>query len=192
MPRADQANVRNAPGLWYVDDTRCVRCDADRRLREILTEVDKDIPRENPLQDRRMAGSLAGGKTSRRPPRKIHHTLRSHHPPAPQTRNREYPAEKTEADPDRDLELELTKEKLNEKGRTKKGMDPIGVEQVHNVLDAALEHAFMMELIGRNPAAPVKPPKCPRKEAFVPKVSQVRALMSEAQQSSTTCRRSYI
>ena len=27
MPRADQANVRNASGLWYVD-TRCVRCDA--------------------------------------------------------------------------------------------------------------------------------------------------------------------
>ena len=27
MPRADQANVRNAPGLWYVDARR-VRCDA--------------------------------------------------------------------------------------------------------------------------------------------------------------------
>ena len=27
MPRADEPNVRNAPGLWYVD-TRCVRCDA--------------------------------------------------------------------------------------------------------------------------------------------------------------------
>ena len=39
MPRADQANVRNAPGLWYVD-TRCVRCDAARHWAPGLIEMD--------------------------------------------------------------------------------------------------------------------------------------------------------
>ena len=39
MPRADQANVRNAPGLWYVD-TRCVRCDAARHWGPGLIETD--------------------------------------------------------------------------------------------------------------------------------------------------------
>ena len=39
MPRADQANLRNAPGLWYVD-TRRVRCDAARRWAPGLIEMD--------------------------------------------------------------------------------------------------------------------------------------------------------
>ncbi len=71
-------------------------------------------------------------------------------------------------------------------------MDPIGVQQVHHVLDAALDQTYKMELIGRNPAALVAPPKCPSKEEFVPEVAQVRSLVSEAQQSATTCRRLYI
>ena len=39
MPRADQANVRNAPGLWYVDN-RCVRCDAETHRAPGLIEMD--------------------------------------------------------------------------------------------------------------------------------------------------------
>ena len=39
MPRADQANVRNASGLWYVDN-RCVRCDAARHWAPDLIEMD--------------------------------------------------------------------------------------------------------------------------------------------------------
>ncbi len=39
MPRADQANVHNAPGLWYVD-TRCARCDAARHWAPGLIEMD--------------------------------------------------------------------------------------------------------------------------------------------------------
>ena len=39
MPRADQANVRSAPGPWYVD-TRCVRCDAARNWAPGLIEMD--------------------------------------------------------------------------------------------------------------------------------------------------------
>ncbi len=40
MPRADQANVRNAPGLRYVD-TRCVRCAAARHWAPGLIEMDE-------------------------------------------------------------------------------------------------------------------------------------------------------
>ena len=54
------------------------------------------------------------------------------------------------------------------------GMDPKGVDQVHRVLNAALHDAFTMELIGRNPAAPVKPPKRPKKKVFIPEVSRVK------------------
>ena len=55
-------------------------------------------------------------------------------------------------------------------------MDPKGVEAVHNVLTAAMDHALKMELIGRNPVTLVTPPKSPKKRAFVPEVSQVHAL----------------
>ncbi len=65
----------------------------------------------------------------------------------------------------------------------KNGKDPIGVVAVHAVLKAALDQAVQMEVIGRNPAASVKPPRAPRKEAFVPEASQVRALLAEAEQS---------
>ena len=63
------------------------------------------------------------------------------------------------------------------------GMDPKGVDQVHRVLNAALPDAFTMELIGRNPAAPVKPPKRPKKKVFIPEVSRVKSLISEANRS---------
>ena len=39
MPRADQANIRNARGPWYVD-TRCVGCDAARHWAPGLIEMD--------------------------------------------------------------------------------------------------------------------------------------------------------
>ena len=39
MPRADRANVRNAPGPWYVD-TRRVKCDAARHWAPGLIEMD--------------------------------------------------------------------------------------------------------------------------------------------------------
>lgn len=59
-------------------------------------------------------------------------------------------------------------------------MDPKGAEQVHNVMNAVLELAYMLEEIGWNPTALVKPPTCPRKETFVPTKAQVQALMFEA------------
>ena len=42
MPRADQANLRNAPGLRYVDIRR-VRCDAARRWAPGLIEMDDAV-----------------------------------------------------------------------------------------------------------------------------------------------------
>ena len=58
-----------------------------------------------------------------------------------------------------------------------------GVEAVHNVLTAAMDHALKMELIGRNPVTLVTPPKSPKKRAFVPEVSQVHAFLAEAERS---------
>ncbi len=63
------------------------------------------------------------------------------------------------------------------------GKAPVGVVAVHTVLKAALEHAVEMEVIGRNPAASVKPPRAQRKPAFVPEERQVNALLAVAKAS---------
>ena len=67
-----------------------------------------------------------------------------------------------------DLETKL----LNE------GMDPIGVQMVHNVLSGAMKHALRMEIIFRDPVALVSPPSAPSTEAYSPGMEQVRALLA--------------
>ncbi len=174
----------NGKRIRKTETVKGKKADADRRLREILAEVDKGVtPTKTRYKvgewlDRWLDEKQAEGLREKTIDR-YEGIIRLHLKPAIGN----VPLEKLRPIQIRDLELDLTKEKLTENGETKEGMDPIGVEQVRNVLGAALEHAFMMELIGRNPAALVKPPKCPRKEAFVPDKAQVRALISEAQQS---------
>ena len=68
----------------------------------------------------------------------------------------------------KDLETKL----LNE------GMDRIGVRMVHNVLSGAMKHALRMELISRDPVALVSPPSAPSAEAYSPDMEQVRALLA--------------
>ena len=174
----------NSKRIRLTETVKGKKSDGERRLREILAEVDKGVtPTKTRYKvgewlDRWLDEKRAEGKRTKTIDR-YEGIIRLHLKPKIGT----VPLAKLRPIQIRDLELELTKEKLNEKGQTEEGMDPIGVEQVHNVLNAALEHAFMMELIGRNPAALVKPPKCARKEAFVPDKAQVQALISEAQQS---------
>ena len=65
--------------------------------------------------------------------------------------------------------------------RTEGGMSPKGVQMVHNVLGGALRHAAKMELISRNPVASVSPPPLEKKEAFSPVVASVRRLLAHAE-----------
>ncbi len=57
------------------------------------------------------------------------------------------------------------------------GMAPKGVEMVHNVLSGAMKHALRMELISRNPVALVSPPTVTKTEADSPSIEQVQALL---------------
>ena len=63
------------------------------------------------------------------------------------------------------------------------GMGPRGVHTIHNVLNGAMKHALRMELISRNPVALVSPPAVPETEAPSPDVGQVRALLAAAAES---------
>ena len=60
-------------------------------------------------------------------------------------------------------------------------MRPKGVGLVHGVMYGAMEHALRMELINRNPVALVSPPAVPNKEAYTPEVNQVQAVLELAE-----------
>ena len=57
-------------------------------------------------------------------------------------------------------------------------MAPAGVELVHTVLSGALKYALVMEVIWRNPAQGVTPPRRPRKEFAAPEMDEVRKILS--------------
>ena len=61
------------------------------------------------------------------------------------------------------------------------GMAPKGVESVHNVISSAFKYALRMELVWRNPAKSVSPPKITRKEVEPPGISWVKAILSQAE-----------
>ena len=63
------------------------------------------------------------------------------------------------------------------------GMAAKGVLMVHNVLSGAMKHALKMDLIPRNPVAAVSPPPVPWTEAHSPDVGQVRLLLSACAES---------
>ena len=60
------------------------------------------------------------------------------------------------------------------------GMAPKGVQMIHNVLSGAMKHAVRMELVSRNPVAAVTPPTASRVEAFSPEIVQVQDLLRTA------------
>ena len=59
-----------------------------------------------------------------------------------------------------------------------KQMAPKGVQMVHNVLSGALKHALKMEMVSRNPASAVSPPSITRQEAASPDIPEVKRLLS--------------
>lgn len=60
------------------------------------------------------------------------------------------------------------------------GMAPAGVELVHAVLSGALKYALRMEVIWRNPAQAVTPPKTLRQEMEPPDIAGVRRMLAGA------------
>ena len=66
--------------------------------------------------------------------------------------------------------------------QTEKGMAPKGVQMVHNVLSGAMGHAVRMELIARNPVGSVSPPPMKKREAFSPDVDSVRRILAIAEE----------
>ncbi len=164
----------NGKRMRKTETVRGKKSDAQRRLREIWAELDRGI---TPAQTRYRVGEWLDkwldekqiGGIREKTVDRYEGIIRLHVNPGLGR------VELAKLSPIhiKDLELELIKG----------GMDPKGVEAVHNVLTAAMDLAMKMELIGRNPARLVTPPKSPKKRAFVPEVSQVHALLATAERS---------
>ena len=60
------------------------------------------------------------------------------------------------------------------------GMAPAGVQLIHNIISGALKYALKMELIWRNPAQAVTPPKIERTEVEPPDIAGVRQVLELA------------
>ena len=62
------------------------------------------------------------------------------------------------------------------------GMAPKGVSLVHTVLSSSLKYGLRMEVLFRNAAQAVSPPKVIRKEVDPPDIAEVRAILSRAKE----------
>ena len=65
---------------------------------------------------------------------------------------------------------------------TAKGMAPKGVELVHCVISGAFKFALRMEVVWRNPAKAVTPPKVIRREVEPPDIARVKRLLALAEE----------
>jgi integrase len=63
----------------------------------------------------------------------------------------------------------------------KEGMSPAGAELVHNVLSGALKHGVRMEVLWRNAAKVVMPPRVTRKEIEPPDIDKVRRVLARGE-----------
>lgn len=65
---------------------------------------------------------------------------------------------------------------------TTEGMAPKGVELVHTVISGAYKFALQEDLVWRNPAKSVTPPKVVRKDVEPPEISKVKEILQLAEQ----------
>ncbi len=65
---------------------------------------------------------------------------------------------------------------------SRQGMTPKGVSLVHTVLSGAMKHALRMELIYRNPVSLVSPPPEKKRETAPPEITAVRRVLELAYQ----------
>ena len=75
-----------------------------------------------------------------------------------------------------------------EAGLTTRGMAPKGVELVHTVISGAYKYALRMEVVWRNPAKAVTPPKVTRREVEPPDIARVKHLLALAEQEEEEAR----
>ena len=61
------------------------------------------------------------------------------------------------------------------------GMAPKGAEMVHIVISGAYKYALRMEVVWRNPAKAVTPPKVTRKEVEPPEIARVKRILALAE-----------
>lgn len=178
---------QRSPGSWQIrvflgrdangkiirrnETVRGKKADAERRLREILTELDKGIA--PPPERYRLAQWLDKWMTDVIIPNRSQKTVDRYEGAIrlhilPHLGNVEIA--KLAPRQVQDLEAKLLQG----------GMAPKGVQMIHNVLSGALKHALRMELVSRNPVSAVSPPSAPKVEAFTPDIAQVQALLTVA------------
>ena len=181
---------QRSPGSWEIrvflgrdehgkrirknETVRGKKADAERRLREILSELDRGIVPS--VQRYKLAqwlelwlADVVAQTTERKTFDRYEGVVRIHLVPNLGS------VEISKITPRQVQELESR--------LLRDGMAPKGVQMVHNVFNGAMKHALKMELIFRNPVAAVSPPTAPKTEAPTPTLEQVRALLAVAASS---------
>ena len=153
------------------ETVRGKKADAERRLREILTELDKGVA--PPQQRYKLAEWLELWMTEVIIPNRRQKTIDRYEGAirlhlVPHLGNVEI------------AKLAPRQVQALESQLLQDGMAPKGVQMIHNVLSGAMKHALRMELIARNPVAAVSPPTVPKVEAFSPDIAQVLTLLAAA------------
>ena len=179
---------QRSPGSWQIrvflgrdhqgkiirrnETVRGKKADAQRRLREILTELDRGI---TPPQRRyKLAEWLDKWMADVIIPNRRQKTV-----------------DRYQGDIDKHIvphlgHVEIAKlapshiQELESK-LLRDGKKPKGVQMVHNILGGAMKHALRMELISRDPVTAVTPPSVPKVEAFSPEIAQVQHLLRTAE-----------
>ena len=181
---------QRSPGSWQIrvflgrdengkrirknETVRGKKADAERRLREILGEMDHGVLPS--VQRYKLAewmelwlNNVIATKREQATFERYEEAARLHIIPALGN------VEITKLSPRHVQELET---KL-----LQGGMAPKGVQMVHNVLSGAMKHALRMELIYRDPVVAVSPPSAPKTDAYSPDTKQVRRLLKVAAES---------
>ena len=179
---------QRSPGSWQIrvflgrdpqgkiirrnETVRGKKADAERRLREILTELDRGItPPQRRYKlaewlDKWMKDVIIPNRRQKTVDR-YQGDIRKHIVPHLGH------VEIAKLTPSHVQELES---KLLRDGKKSKG-----VQMVHNILSGAMKHALRMELIARDPVAAVTPPTAPKVEAFSPEIAHVQGLLRTAE-----------
>ena len=178
---------QRSPGSWQIrvflgrdangkiirrnETVRGKKADAERRLREILPELDKGIA--PPPQRYKLAQWLDKWMTDVIIPNRRQKTIDRYEGAirlhlVPHLGNVEI------------TKLAPRQVQALESQLLQGGMAPKGVHMIHNVLSGALKYALRMELVSRNPVAAVSPPTVPKVEAFSPDIAQVLAVLAAA------------
>ena len=175
---------QRSPGSWQIrvflgrdaqgkiirrnETVRGKKADAERRLREILTELDRGIT--PPQRCYKLAEWLDVWMTEVIIPNRRQKTADRYQSAiskhiVPHLGNVEI------------AKLAPRQVQALESQLLRDGMAPKGVQMVHNIISGAMKHALRMELVSRNPVVAVSPPRVPKVEAFTPDIAQVQGLL---------------